>query len=473
MRFIKWLALSIALLGLSTSGLPAQTELKPGFNLFSPEQDVEVGRQSAAEIEKMMPVIDRRDVQDYITRLGDRLARETPGPEFPYQFKVVNVADVNAFALPGGFMYIHRGLIEAADSEGELAGVMAHEIAHVALRHGTNQVSKAYLAQAGLGLLGAFLGGGGNTGQIVQAVGGFGLNATFLKFSRDAEKQADLLGTQILARAGYDPLEMASFFEELREMQGRDPGKFETFFSSHPPPADRSAHVQQEAAVLDVRVRNPVGGFEKVRSLLKQMPEAPSMQQLAEGGGTTGSAKPDAPVEVRIELPSARLVEYESSNRSFRIRYPANWRTAGEGDSVTIVPEGGVVQHSGQNQIVYGVIVDRFDPQGSGSPSGPFGGSNTLERSANLLTANILQSNPYLQADARSSRTTRVSGRQAVKTVLAGTSSVTGKTERVELWAVGWTGDTLLYCLFVAPEEDYSQLAWTFDNMIDTLEIVR
>lgn len=256
--------------------LAAQTPLKPGFNLFSPEQDVEIGQKSAQEIERQVEVIKDRRVQTYITKLGDRLAAETPGPDFPYQFKVVNLAEVNAFALPGGFMYIHRGLIEAAGSEAELAGVMGHEIAHVALRHGTNQVSKAYLAQAGLGLLGAMLGRGGSgrsTEQIIGAVGGFGLNATFLKFSRDAERQADLMGAQILARAGYDPMAMAHFFEQLREMQGRDPSGLEKFFSSHPAPADRSDHVQREVRMLQVKARPPVGGFEQVKAGLRRMPK--------------------------------------------------------------------------------------------------------------------------------------------------------------------------------------------------------
>ncbi len=256
------------------SAAMAQTQFKPGFNLFSPEQDVEIGRQSAREVERQMPVISHREIQNYITRVGDRLAAQTPGPDFPYQFKVLDVMEVNAFALPGGFMYINRGLIEAADSEAELAGVMAHEISHVGLRHGTNQASKAYLAQAGLGLLGALLGGGGgSTEQIIGAVGGFGLNATFLKFSRDAERQADLLGAQILAKAGYDPMAMADFFEQLREMQGRDPSGLEKFFSSHPAPADRSQHVQREVQMLKVNPKPPSGDFKRMQSILKRMPK--------------------------------------------------------------------------------------------------------------------------------------------------------------------------------------------------------
>jgi predicted Zn-dependent protease len=135
----------VLLLGLAVpSLLCGQTKLSPGFNIFSLEQDVEIGKQSAAEVEKQMPILNDPGMQDYLTRVGQRLAAVTPGEKFPYQFKLVNVSDVNAFALPGGFMYVNRGLIEVARNEGELAGVMAHEISHVALRHGTNQVAEAY-----------------------------------------------------------------------------------------------------------------------------------------------------------------------------------------------------------------------------------------------------------------------------------------------------------------------------------------
>lgn len=188
-------------------------------------------------MEGQLPLLDDPTAQGYIERIGERLVSVVQGPEFPYQFKVVNVSDVNAFALPGGFMYVNRGLIEAASFEAELAGVRAHEIAHVALRHGTNQASKAYLAQAGFGALGGLL-GKGSTADIMGAIGGFGLNATFMKFSRTAEEQADVVGAQMLAKVGYDPMSMADFFEKLREQSGKDPSKLEQFFSSHPAPAN-------------------------------------------------------------------------------------------------------------------------------------------------------------------------------------------------------------------------------------------
>ena len=207
----------------------------PGFNLFSVEQDVEIGRQSAVEAERQLPMLKNRNVDAYLNKVVRKLAAQAPGARYPYAIKAVNDSAINAFSLPGGPMYVNRGLFEAARSEAELAGVLAHEMAHVALRHGTHQASKAYLAQAGLGILGGLLGkNGGNTAQIVNAVGGLGLNAVFLKFSRDAEYQADQVGAAIMAGAGYNPVAMADFFGLLRTEQGRDPGKVERFFSDHP-----------------------------------------------------------------------------------------------------------------------------------------------------------------------------------------------------------------------------------------------
>ena len=184
----------------------ATSPAKPGFNLFSVEQDIEIGRQSAVEAERQLSLLKSSNVDRYLNKVIGRLAAKAPGARYPYTIKAVNDPAINAFALPGGPMYVNRGLVEAARSEAELASVLAHEMAHVALRHGTHQASKAYLGQAGLGILGGLLGkNGGNTAQIVNAVGGLGLNAVFLKFSRDAEYQADMVGAQIMAEGRVQP----------------------------------------------------------------------------------------------------------------------------------------------------------------------------------------------------------------------------------------------------------------------------
>jgi predicted Zn-dependent protease len=262
----------------------AQTAHEPGFNLFSEEQDVEIGRKSAAEAERQLRLLNDRSVDSYVNEVVDRLARHVPGARYPYQVKTVNSAEVNAFALPGGYMYVNRGLIEAAATEGELASVLAHEMGHVALRHGTNQASKAYLAQAGLGILGGVLGRDREPNEVLSVIGGLGLNALFVKYGREAEEQADVVGAQTMARAGYDPEDMADFFDKLARMSRREPSRLEQFFSSHPAPSGRAARIRQEARLIGGGGRSQVvGGFEDVQAELRDRPRAPRVRTPIRG----------------------------------------------------------------------------------------------------------------------------------------------------------------------------------------------
>src|SRR5262249_7790986 len=192
----------------------SQPRFKPGFNLFSPEQDVQIGRQSAQQILTETPMLDDPEIESYVEQLGAKLASKAAGERFPYQFRVVATREINAFALPGGFLFVNAGAIAAANNEGELAGVMAHEIAHVALRHGTNQASKARLAQAGLGILGGIAGAGDNSdlGQAVEAIGGLGPQMLFLKNRGAARKKAHLERARVLAEARYVPPAHAQLF---------------------------------------------------------------------------------------------------------------------------------------------------------------------------------------------------------------------------------------------------------------------
>jgi predicted Zn-dependent protease len=239
-------------------------------NLFSVQQDVEVGHRAAVDAERQLPMMRDAAVEAYVNAVVHRLAAQAPGPRFSYRARVVNSAEINAFALPGGYVYVNRGLISAVRSEAELAGVLAHEMAHVAERHGTEQATKAYGAQAGLGVLSQVLGGRGrriNTAQ--QIAGSLGLNALFMKFSRNAETEADQVGAQIMARAGYDPMAMASFFDLLQARQRSHPNAVAQFFSSHPPPANRSANIRAHARQLGHGNGRVVGNLRSVQARLR------------------------------------------------------------------------------------------------------------------------------------------------------------------------------------------------------------
>jgi predicted Zn-dependent protease len=479
------LLLSFALVP-AVPSLAAPTPVKPGFNVFSAEQDVEIGRQSAVEAERQLPLLSDRNTQAYVESVFSRLAPQAPGPKFPYQIKVVNARDINAFALPGGFLYINRGVLTSARTEGEMAGVLAHEIAHVALRHGTNNATKAYMAQAGLGVLGGILGRGqpSSTAQIINIIGGLGLNAVFLKNSRDAETQADVVGAQIMARAGYDPMEMANFFQILREQQGKDPGAVAQFMSDHPSPANRQTRIQQEVKNIgapNVRRAGAAPEFSRMQASLRGMGTAPTMAEIARGGGRTaqgsgrsGSSYPSARTRgqvgnVRVDPPSTRYTSFRQRNDFFEMQIPSNWRAhdAQNGFGVTIVPEGGVVDGgNGQEAIVYGVIVNHYDPfEGSTSRRNP-----TLAQATTDLVTQIRQSNTHLRVATRARRET-IDGAPGMSTVLSGTSPLTGETERVTLVTREMGDGHVIYTLLIAPDRDYAAMNPAFTRMVQSLRV--
>ncbi len=225
-----------------------RTVLTPGWNMFSPQQDIEVGQEVSPDAERQLQMLNNSRVDNYVDTLGRRLAAKAPGEKYPYHFQVVDDRAINAFALPGGPVYINRGVLEAADNESQLAGVIAHEISHVALRHGTNQASKAAAAQMPLAILGGLLGSDSTKAMLVQLGASFAMNSVLLKYSRTAESEADIMGTQILYDAGYDPRAMGQFFQKLEaEQQGSGPVEF---FSNHPNPDHRIERVTQEVAAL-------------------------------------------------------------------------------------------------------------------------------------------------------------------------------------------------------------------------------
>src|SRR5256885_10580420 len=200
----------------------AQTKISYHNNKFQTSDDLKLGRQASREVEQQLPILRDQLATDYVSRVGQRLVGSIPPefqhPEFQYYFKIVNASDINAFALPGGPMYVNRGMIQAAHNEGEMAGVMAHELSHVALRHGTAQATKAqkYAIGAGVaGILGTIL-AGPTVGQAAQGP----FVVSFLRFSREYETEADILGARIMANAGYDPRDLANMFRTIRAQGG-------------------------------------------------------------------------------------------------------------------------------------------------------------------------------------------------------------------------------------------------------------
>ncbi|HEX8847797.1 MAG TPA: M48 family metallopeptidase [Pyrinomonadaceae bacterium] len=441
----------------------AQTQIRYHSNKYKVTDDVQVGRQAAAEAEQQFPLVRDSEIENYVENVGQRLVSAIPPefqhPEFRYYFKVVNASDINAFALPGGPMYINRGMIQAARSEGEMAGVMAHELSHVALRHGTAQATKAqkYSILAGVaGIAGAILGGPA-VGQIGQAAVG----TYFLKFSREYETEADLLGAQIMARAGYDPRDLANMFQTIQQ-QGGSGGP--EFLSSHPNPSNRYQRINQEAAML--RVDNPIresAEFNRAKQRLNGMGRAPTMSEIARSGqrypnqGGGGSNYPEGNVGGRVAYPSSRYRTYNGGN--FSLSFPNNWRELGDNNSVWFAPEGAYGQVQGQAVFTHGVNVGVSQAQ-----------SNNLRQATDAFISSLAQGSGNLRQQGNYQRGT-ISGRNALAINLSNVNEATGRSEIVTVYTTLLRNGSLFYVIAVAPQNQYSSFSGAFRNVLSSIRL--
>jgi len=214
-----------------------------GVNFYSIEKEIALGRQLAQEVERQSKLVDDPIIAEYVNRLGQNLVRHSDA-KFPFSFKVVDDPGLNAFALPGGYVFVNRGLIEIADEEDELAGAMAHEIAHVAARHTTRQATRSDMARLLSVPASVLLGGWG--GFAARQAAGVALPAAFFSFSRKDESEADYLGVQYMYAAGYDPNGTISIFEKMESLERRIPGLVSRLFATHPPDAERIRRTQEE-----------------------------------------------------------------------------------------------------------------------------------------------------------------------------------------------------------------------------------
>ena len=448
---------------LTSSIVIAQTRVTPPSNNYTPAQDVELGRQAAAEARKTFPLMRDDNVTSFVEDIGRRLVAAIPPelqhPEFQYTFETVNVKEINAFALPGGPMFVNRGMIEAAHTDGEVAGVMAHELSHVLLRHGTAQASKATKYEVGQiagAVLGAIVGGG--WGQVISQGTQFGLGTAFLRFSREYERQADIEGAQIMARAGYDPIDMANMFKTIQK-QGGSGGP--QWLSDHPDPGDRSAYIQTEARSL--RVANPIRNtreFAQVQAHLKQLPPAPTTEQVTKNGGrnrpvgTTGGGVPTG----RVEPPSPTFQTYTEGN-AFRISVPSNWRELPGNNTVTFAPEGAYGETNGQSVFTHGVEVGAARNE-----------SHDLQTATSELLESLAQGNPGLTRPSRMDRI-NLGGRQGLRAVMTNTGA-RGEPENIVLFTSQLRSGDLFYAVAVAPRGDFQSYSRIFDRVISSIQLI-
>jgi predicted Zn-dependent protease len=240
--------------------------------LLSVADEIKIGRETQQQVRREMPILAEKAVADYVRSLGRRLAAKAGGPHYPYSFTVANQREINAFALPGGPVWVHRGAIAAARNEAQLAGILAHEIAHISRRHAAEQMTKQLVANGLIGFMGALLGNAPNA-RTAQAGAQILAGGYMLKFSRDDERDADAAGAVIMRRAGWDAREMAAFMAILAAEQGRESSDVAVFLSSHPAPAERAARLR--ATITGGGGVKTTELFGRIKARLARLPPAP------------------------------------------------------------------------------------------------------------------------------------------------------------------------------------------------------
>lgn len=422
--------------------------LRPGFNQFSKEQDIEIGKEYSAEVKKQADIVSNPRLQNYVKEIGQRLAQQPEADSYPYEFTLINEPSINAFALPGGPIFVHSGLIDAADNEAQVAGVLAHEVAHVALRHGTSQASKSQMIQLPAVLAGAVLGNGGALAQIGQIGVGLGLEALMTKYSRSAEKEADALGARIMSKAGYNPLEMARFFEKLAAEGGARPP---AFLSTHPDPGNRTQLVQAEMATFPAgQYGYETGNFNQSKTLVAQLPPPkPTQQQQEVAAAAPNPSAPQAP---------GGSAFVRMNGGTFSVERPQSWEAFGGQDSVTLAPKEGLVQtRNGGVVIGYGAVISRYEPRYR----------QDLLNASWELVQQLQEANPNLKV-TQAPQQRQIGGSPGLIAGLTG-SSPYGGAERNILLTVQ-RPDGLFYMVFVGPEQGFAQLQPAFERMAQSIQ---
>ena len=448
----------LLVMSLSMTGLVAQTQIKLPKNKYTPQQDVELGREAAAEVLQQYPVIKDERIVSYLGKLGDRLVEAGPAdlkqPVYQYSFTPVNLKEINAFALPGGPMFVNRGMFDAAASEAEVVGVMAHELSHVLLRHGTANVTKSQNPWLQLGQVAGAIGGavvGGAAGSAIAQTSQFGLGTLLLRYSRDYEKQADLLGAQMMARAGYDPRALARMFQTIAQQSGS--GGNPQWMSSHPDPGNRTVYITKEAEALTIATPADESQFASIKTAFAGLPPAKSMGELAKAGGSAGGGGGEAPPSVGtpgqpVPAPSA---DFKTINggKVFEADVPSNWTSLASKSAIKVVPQNGYGQVNGQTMFTHGVEFGVTQAS-----------TRDLQQATNTWLKAVAQNNPELRL-AGEQQAIKISQRTAISTPLTNPSPL-GGLEHVGVYTTFLADGTLFYYLTIVPERDAAAFQETF-----------
>ena len=433
-----------------------QRVLKPGWNLFSPDQDIKMGQEYAQQIETQTQVINDPALNAYVNRIGQRLVNALEAQKFPFTFKVVNDPSINAFALPGGPMYVHTGLIAAADNEAQIAGVLGHEMGHVILRHGTNQASKANVIQIPAMIAGGLFDKGGMMGSLAQMGIGLGANSVLMKFSRSAETDADLFGARLVHNAGYNPVELARFFEKLEAETGKGSAMTQ-FFSDHPNPGNRITTIQSDmkfykAKPYETSALTPE--LTQAKAMIKKLP-APAKKPAA------GAVQAPTGPAVSTTVPNGFK---QHQNALYAIAFPGDWnaKPGQDGVSASLTAADGVVKGAnGQDDIGHGILLNFVKPS-----------SNDINAATDELLKGITQGDPNLKPYG-AAQNVKIDNYVGKLTALQGQSGMRkGEKENIYVLTVMHTKG-MFYGIFVAPESRWQVAEPEYQQMMQTLRFSR
>ena len=422
-RFLLALVLPLAILA---QNKPAkQADVRVQRTSITRDQETQLGKDAAAQVEREMEVVKNAEVEAWLNQIGQQLAKTPQANAYPYYFKLVNENSINAFALPGGPMYVHTGLIRAADNESEVAGVLAHEMSHVALRHGAAQMSKQQTLGTIFGVLGDLapvVGGGDGCSlwcQAIQMGAGLGGNSVLMRFSRGYEHDADLNGARMMSAAGYNPIELANFFEKLKATIGTasEPKGVQSWFASHPATGNRIEYVSQDIQFYPKKTyASATGNFSRVKQAVAAIPPAKpkpaALLQAVQGAPARGG------------LPQG-FKDYRA--KGFSVAYPGTWQAAipQGGGSLYVVPQGGTqqAQNSGV-ELLSGAMVDYYVPAA---------GAATLEATTAEFVRSLEKGDTNLHAEKPTAST--LGGKRSLLTKLT-TSTSTQQIQVIYLHTV-------------------------------------
>jgi beta-barrel assembly-enhancing protease len=444
--------------------VPKQTNVKVQKTSLSRDQEIQLGKQFAGQVEREMEVIHNPEIERWLNQIGQSLAKTPQANAYPYYFKLVNDDSINAFALPGGPMYVHTGLLKAADSEGEVAGVLAHEMSHVALRHGAAQISKQQTYGTLFQIVGLAAGTltadqDGQCGlvcQITQAGTSLGENSVLMKFSRGYERDADLNGARMMASVGYDPIQLPQFFEKLQKTQGTagEPKGLGLWLASHPATGSRVKYVSDDIKFYPPRSYNAgTGDFPHIKKLIAAVPPPkPQPGKLIQ---------PREAATARTNLPVG-LKDYPANG--FSIGYPSAWQVgqAEPGGSLYIVPVGGVSKsNNGGPELLNGAMIDYYVPKAGAA-------ATNLDSTTKEFLDSLEKGDTNLRADKP--QRLQVGNRTALKTRLTTKTSVQQDPDQVVYLYTVARDAGLWYVALAAQTSKLSDLDGTFSQMIGTVQ---